>query len=208
MSLKRWAGFCVVSLVFIPVVLLGAHGSWAAEKKALSWGTTATTSGLFPFFVVTAKILNEKIPEINMTVRSTGSGVHNARLLEKREVDIGACDTSLFAEALQGKGPFEGKPFPDLRLLFVKMTNPLQFVVSEKSAIKDIYGLEGKAFTPGMLGSTAEMSAMGIFRLLGVHPKIRHASYADALETMKNEMIVGFAKFGVRIPRFWISPRP
>ena len=151
------------------------------------------------YFVVTAKILNAKIPEINVTVRSTGSGIHNIRLLEKREVDLGAIDTSGAWAALVGKEPFEGKPFPDadMRILYIIATNPLQFVVSEKSGVKDIYGLEGKTYTPGMLGSTGESTTTGILNILGVHPKMRHMSYADALEAMKNEQIVGFSKYSV-----------
>ena len=170
---------------------------WAAEKKAITWGTTSSTSGVFTYYVVTAKILNDRIPEMNVTVRATGGGVHNTRLLEKREVDMGALDTRCNWDAIQGVGPFKGNPFPDLRLLNVSMTNPLQFVVSEKSGVKDIYGMEGKMVTPGMLGGTAEQAGMEIFRLLGIRPKLRHMSYADAIEAMKNEQIVGFVKYGV-----------
>lgn len=197
MFAKRCFGFRLVSFIFLFFIFSGTCESLAGEKKALTWGTAPTTSGTFTYWVAAAKIFNEKIPEVNIMVRSTGASVHNARLLEKREVDMGAVDTRTLWEAIQGKGSFEGKPFSDLRLLYVNMTNAYQFVVSEKSGIKDIYGLEGKLFTPGILGSSAEKTAMDIFRILRVNAKLRHASYADALEAMKNEMIVGFGKYGV-----------
>jgi hypothetical protein len=82
-------------------------------------------------------------------------------------------------------------------LYAVSLNNPLQFVVSEKSNVKNIYGLEGKPFTPGLLGSSAEKIAMEIFQTLGVKPRIRHSSYADAIEQMKNDQIVGFGKLGL-----------
>jgi TRAP transporter TAXI family solute receptor len=195
MSSKEKGRICFILLIFVLLTILGSNHSFAVDKKALTWGTTATTSGAFTYFVVAAKILNEKIPEINITVRSTGASVHNTRLMEKREIDMGGVDTKTAWEAMQGKGTFEGKPFPDLRLLYViNYTNPLQFVVSEKSGIKDIYGLEGKSFTPGAIGMSAEKITTEIFSILGVRPKLRHASYADALESMRNEMIVGFSK--------------
>ena len=83
-------------------------------------------------------------------------------------------------------------------MLYVSMTNPLQFAVSEKSGVKDIYGLEGKIVTPGMLGGTAEQAGMEIFRLLGVHPKLRHMSYADAIEAMKNPKFSGIVNQKVK----------
>ena len=194
---KKGVRCCWVLSVAVFLILSGLDHSFAAERKAVTWGSTSTTSGAFAYFVAAAKILNDKIPEINITVRSTGAGVHNARLMEAREVDFGAIETGLIWDAMQGSGPFKGKPNPDLRLLYVNMTNPLQFVVSEKSGIKDIYGLEGKTFTPGMLGSGAERAAIDIFRILGVKPNLRHMSYADAVEAMKDERILGFAKYAV-----------
>jgi hypothetical protein len=141
-------------------------------------------------------VLNEKIPGININVRSTGGVAHNMRLLEKSEIDIGAIDTKICWEAIHGEGSYAGKPFKDLRLLYVSQTNKLQIVVSEKSGIKDVYGLEGKLFCPGPLGSSTETIAQDIFRILGVHPKIRHASLADGVEQMKNEMVLGLGKMG------------
>ena len=185
----------VLLVVFIFATFFGPNYSLAAERKAVTWGTTSSSSGLYALFVMTAKIFNDNIPEINVTVRSTGANVHNVRLSEKGEIDIGVVDTRTAVLAIQGKAPFEGKPFPDLRLLYaITGNNALQFVVSEKSGVKDIYGLEGKPFTPGMLGSSTEMHLQDFFRALGVHPKIRHSSYADAIEMMKNEVIVGFGK--------------
>jgi TRAP transporter TAXI family solute receptor len=195
MCRKKWVRFCLVFLVFILTILFGQNDSLGVERKTLTWGSTSTTSGAFTFFAVVAKMLNDTIPEINVSVRSTEASVHNARLFEKGEIDIGGIDTRTAWLALQGKGPFEGKPVPDLRLLHViTSNNALQFLVSESSGIKGIYGLEGKPFTPGMLGSSTEQLSTEIFRTLGIRPKFRHSNYADAIEGMKNEIVVGFAK--------------
>jgi TRAP transporter TAXI family solute receptor len=183
-------------LVFIFSISFGPNASQAAEKKTLSWGSTATTSGSFPYFPVTAKILNDNIPEINLTVRSTGAVVHNARLLEKREVDIGAIDTKFAHKMIQGIEPYEGKPFSDIRFLYVNATNQNHMVVSEKSGIKDIYGLEGQIFCPGMQGSSTADTFMQVLRILKINAKIRHHSMADAIEAMQNEQIKGLAKDG------------
>lgn len=195
-SRKRFP-FWLIFLVIILWNFTGSYESRAAERKSLTWGTTQSTSGPFALYVVMAKMLNSKIPEINVTVRSTGGSVMNARLMEKGEIDIGVSDTSITWKAIHGKPPFEGKPFPDLRILHVTMTNPLQYVVSERSGIKDIQGLEGKLLCPGMLGGGTEKMTADIFEVLGIHPKYRYSNYADAIEAMKNENIVGIGKAGV-----------
>ena len=156
-----------------------------------------STSGAFPLYVVTAKMFNDKNPDIRVTVRETGGGVHNFRLMEKREIDFGMNDTRGAWDAMNGQGSFVGKPFPDIRLLYVIQVNPLQFIVSGNSGVKDVYGLEGKVYCPGQRGGTTEQVGMEIFKQLGVHPKLHYASYADAVESMKNERIVGFVKYNV-----------
>ena len=193
---KRTVLFLLMSLVVISPILFGSNESWGAEKKSLTWATTASTSGVFAYFVGAAKILNEKLPEVNMTVRATGGGVHNTRLLEKREVDLGAMDSSTAWEADHGEGNFAGKPFKDLRMLYVSATYALQFAVSEKSGVKTVYDLEGKTICPGMLGGSTERTVVEIFKALGVRAKIRNMGYADAIEAMKNEQIAGFGKRG------------
>ncbi len=116
MFLKKSVQFSLISLVLTLMILCGPRPSLGAEKKTLTWGSTATTSGLFTYYVIAAKILNNRIPELNLTIRSTGGGVHNARLLEKQEIDIGSIATSTTWEAKEGKGVFKDKPFPDFRL--------------------------------------------------------------------------------------------
>ncbi len=186
---------CVASVALLLVALSAPSICFSAEKKMLTWGTTSSTSGLFSLFVMMSKIINDQVPEINVSVRSTGASVHNVKLFEKNEIDIGAIDTRTAWQASQGKGPFEGKAVPNLRLLHViTWNNAIQFVVSETSGIKNIYDLNGRTFTAGMLGSSTEMNATDIFNALGIHPKLRHSSYADAVEAMKNQMIVGFGK--------------
>jgi TRAP transporter TAXI family solute receptor len=196
---KKYHKFCFVPIITFFTVCFLLSNSLAVEKKPLVWGSTSTTSGIFMYFTVASKVLNERLPEINITIRSTGASVHNTRLLEKKEIDLALSDTQTAADALYGKGSFVGKPYDGLRLLHViHLHNPMHFVVSEKSGVKGIYELEGKPFIPGMLGSAAERTTMEIFRVFGVKPKLRHSSYADAVEAMNNGTVIGFGKYGWR----------
>ncbi|MEW6672558.1 MAG: TAXI family TRAP transporter solute-binding subunit [Thermodesulfobacteriota bacterium] len=185
--------------VFLAIVLTGLSSlnSMAAEKKLLTWGTTVATSGVFPYYVYAGKVLNEKIPDINITVRPTGGGVQNVRMLMKHEIDIGSTTTATTWEVLNGTGPFKGTPYKDLRLLDVIMTNGLQIVVSEESGIKTVYDLEGKKISPGQAGGSIELYVTEILDVLGVHADIRRMTYEDAIESMKDRRIVGIAKMGV-----------
>ena len=136
---KKWVR---VFLLCTFLTLMGTQEAWTAEKTAITWGTTSSTSGTFSYYVVAAKILNAKIPEVNITIRSIGGGVHNTRLLEKREVDMGSADTSTSWQAAQGEGSFQGKPFPDLRLLNLSATNPFQFMKPSRRIPRPVDGDE------------------------------------------------------------------
>jgi TRAP transporter TAXI family solute receptor len=194
---KRLIRICFTVFVLLCLIAIGSGVCSAAERKTLTWGTTASTSGVFPYYVFTAKMLNESVPEVNITVRATGGGIHNMRMMEKAEIDIGSCPTANSWEVVNGKGSFEGKPFPDIRLLYVIMTNGLQMAVSERSGVKTLKDLEGKKFCPGQLGGGIEQYVKEIFRILGIKPDLRFMSMADSIEAMKDERIVGMAKMGV-----------
>ena len=194
---KKTINFYFILSVTLFLLCFPADHTIAAGKKSLTWGTTAATSGVFPYYVYAGKVLNGKIPEINITVRPTGGGVQNIRLLMKNEIDIGSTSTATSWEVLNGTGPFKGTPYKDLRLLDIMMTNGLQIVVSKESGIKTIYDLEGKKFSPGQAGGSIERYVSQILNVLGVRPDIRKMTYVDAVEAMKDRRIVGIAKMGV-----------
>jgi TRAP transporter TAXI family solute receptor len=196
--LKRGIQLCAAILVSVFLIHVSSDGAWAAQRKPLAWATTASSSGVFSYHVAAAKVLNDNVPEINLSVRATGGGNQNARMLQKNETDIAAMDSSTGWEAAQGQGNFVGKPYNDIRLLYVSMTNALQIVVSERSGVKTARDLEGKTLCPGMLGGSTEKAVVDIFKVLGVNVKIRNMGYADAIEAMKNEQVTGFGKRGTR----------
>ena len=196
--LKRGIQLYTAILVSIFLIHASCDGAWAAQRKPLAWATTSSTSGVFSYHVAAAKVLNDNVPEINLSVRATGGGNQNARMLQKNETDLAAMDSSTGWEAAQGEGNFAGKPYKDIRLLYVSMTNALQIVVSERSGVKTARDLEGKTLCPGMLGGSTEKVVVDIFKALGVNVKIRNMGYPDAIEAMKNEQITGFGKRGAR----------
>ena len=188
--------FCLVFLFCIAMVLSGANESLAAQKKMLTWGTSPAATSSFVYFTTAAKILNEKIPEINITVRATGAGVQNVNLLIKGEVDMGATDTGIAHEAYQGKGVSKGNRVgisacysSGMRLIRL-ISLLLKRVASRTStALK-----EGSY--PGPLGSGARRDATDIFRILGVRPNIRQSSSADAMQAIQDGRIIGYSRFG------------
>lgn len=196
--LKKGIQLCAVMVVSVFLLHLSSGGALAAQRRPLAYATTASSSGVFSYHVAAAKILNDNVPEINLSVRATGGGIQNARMLQKNETDLATMDSSTGWEAAQGQGNFEGKPYKDIRLLYVSMTNALQFVVSERSGVKTARDLEGKTICPGMLGGSTEKVVVDIFKALGVNVKIRNMGYADAVEAMKNEQVTGFGKRGTR----------
>lgn len=195
---KRRTRWYVITAMFLMVFAVYCGRSEAAGKRYfITWGTTSPTSSVYSYYGVLAKFLNSEIPNINVTLRATGASVENTKLLQKGEVELGGATSKTMWEARKGIGPFKGHPYLDGRVVYPIASNPLQFVVSEKSGIKSIYDLEGKPFTPGQIGSAAEETSMDILKALGIKPRIRLSSYQDAVEAMKDRSIVGFSVFAV-----------
>lgn len=191
-----WATVLVCIFLVLPFATTKATA--AGKKYLVTFGTTTPTSSVYTYYVNLAKILNQEVPEIQVTVRATGASVVNTKLLAKGEVEFGSSTSNTVWLACKGKGAFKDKPYCDARVAWAIRTPPLEFVVSEESGIKDIYGLEGKIFCPGIRGSAAEQIAQNIFKILAIKPNLRYSSYSDAIDAMKDKRIFGIAKFGMR----------
>jgi uncharacterized protein len=192
--------------VLFCLVLAFGFGGWmhpapasAASKKQLAMGSTQSSSSHYAYFVAVAKIINAKVPEVNISVVETGASVDNINRIRKGDLDLGMTTIHLQYQAYHGLEVWKGKPIKDQVVLWVYQPAPQNFVVREDSGVKSVQDLAGKAFNPGMRGSATEKTAEHILEALGVAPSYYRGGTEDTVASIKDKRIVGYVKSGAGV---------
>lgn len=189
---------CLLLLVTATLVVACAGpGPAAAPAKApmkLLMGTTSSGSSAYIYYVAIAKVINSKVPEVNVTVVESGASVDNVKRMETGEFHLGLVTQDAAYQAFHGMGPWQDKPQPWLRTLWIRLTVPVAYVVREDSGIKSLRELDGKELNPGMRGSATEKQTEAVMETLGIKPKWYRGDTADAVSAVKDRRIVGYVK--------------
>jgi TRAP transporter TAXI family solute receptor len=198
MPLRKTIPFCFVfALGFGGWIMPGP--TLAASKKLLAMGTTQSSSSHYAYFVAVAKVINTRVPDVNVTVVETGASVDNINRIKKGELDLGMTTIHLQYQAYHGIEGWKGKAIKDQYVLWVYQPAPQNFVVREDSGVKSVYDLTGKSFNPGMRGSATEKTVENICDALGVTPNYRRGGTEDTVAAIKDKRIVGYVKSGAGI---------
>jgi TRAP transporter TAXI family solute receptor len=192
---KKRGIFIPFQTIVLGLALLLLPGiSFGASKTLLGLGTTQSSSSLYAYFVAVAKVINTKLPDVNVTVVETGAAVDNINRIKKGELDLGLTLMHMQFQAYHGLGPWKGKPVNDQYMLWIYEVSPLNFVVRDDSGVKSVYDLVGKPFNAGIRGSATEKTAEAILDALGVSPKYYRGGTEDAVAAIKDRRIVGYVK--------------
>lgn len=133
-------------------------------------------------------------PEINVTVIETGATVDNIQRMSNKQIDFGMSVMPSQYEAINSLGAWKEKTNKDLRVLWAYVAIPETYIVRADSGINSIHELDGKPFNPGLRGSASEAMTEALFNELGIQPKYFRGSLGDALESVKDNRIVGLSK--------------
>lgn len=184
---------------FILLVLLSllSGTSWAQEKKILlRLGAVPSGSGWYFWLSQAATVISRHHPQIEISVRETGGTRENTIRMSKNELELGLTEALVAYEAYRGIGRFQGKPTPNMRLLWTGALGYLHWAVGKDTGIKTFEELEGKLFNPSTIGGGGEYITQKVFELLGFKPKFYRTKLADAAEAYKDGRIVGFSYNG------------
>lgn len=168
----------------------------AAQKSSLTLGSTNATSSHYVAAVAMSKAIKQAMPATNVSVVETGASVDNVRRLVKKELDLGLVALDTGVQALNGTGPFEGRPVKDLLALYVYDDSVLNIAVRADSGITSLPELNGKRLNAGIRGSGAELLTREAMAVLGIKPDWVSGSVKDAVEAVQNRQIVGYSKYG------------
>ena len=167
----------------------------SGDRKQLTFGATAATSGAYTYIVSAAKVINAQVPDVSVTVAESGASVENINRMAQETFHLGIATADTAYKAINGIEPWPAdKAVKDLRVLFVWDITAQSFVVREDSGVKKLEDLEGKDFNPGIRGSATENLAKQTLEALGIKPKLYIADTADAVAAIKDKRIVGFVK--------------
>lgn len=167
----------------------------AKEAVRLIHGTSQLNSAYGIYSAAVVNMLNKKVDGVNITLVENVGIVNNLKRLRAGEADFAMGDHLITFMAYDGllKG-WEDNPQKDLRLLWVFTTIANAIVVSDRAGIKSFADLHGKAFSPGGQGSSAEVTTLQSFEVLGIKPQFYRGSMSEMIGAFKDRRIVGFVK--------------
>lgn len=175
----------------------GASGEAAIEATDLTWGTGTLGGTIQLMGTACASVLQEKIPNMSVTVQATGGSIENCRLLASGDINIG--HTTQMYDAYVGQGPFaEDGPNDKILALMDLYDVESVAIVLDKSSIQSLEDLEGKTVVLGPSGSgiasmaTALMSAYGYNDSNCKMLNLANDQAVDALKDGTVDMIWGF----------------
>jgi TRAP transporter TAXI family solute receptor len=157
------------SLLLLIVVASACSPGTGQRAQFLSIATGGTGGVYYPYGGGVAKVLNEHLPGVRATAEVTAASVDNLKLIRDGRADIAFTLADTLADAVQGRGAFEGRPVPAASLA-VLYTNYTQLVTTTGSGVRSVADLRGKTISTGAPGSGTEVIALRVLRAAGIDP--------------------------------------
>jgi hypothetical protein len=167
MRMMKWLA---LSLLPFPLSLCLACGdSRTPGARFLSVATGGTGGVYYPYGGGLAKVLNENLPGVRATAEVTAASVDNLKLIRDGRADIAFTLADTLADAVAGRGPFDGREVPaaSLAVLYSNYTHVVTFA---SSGVTSIAGLRGSVISTGSPGSGTEVVAFRLLRAAGLDP--------------------------------------
>ena len=192
-------GYLVSFLVFLLVWAASDLSQAQTKRKRMEFymGSTQSTSSYYANTLAWAKVINDNVPNVHITVVESGATYDNLDRTRNGEFQLSMPSAySGVIESYHGLGRYKGKPDPSLRMM--SASNPLAvfYMVRKDSGITDIQGLDGKKFYAGPTGHISGVGTQKVFDKVGIHPKYFIGGFADAVTATQDNRIVGFSKSG------------
>jgi hypothetical protein len=146
--------------------------------------------------VALSRIFNKYVPGLRVTVVESGCSHENFIRLESGDLDFSGCSGSESAmDAYYGLRAWDGNPQSYARQLLTYSVGGQMIMVREDSGITSIKELEGIKFFMGQPGTGTPLTLGPFFEAIGVSPEPVYGSMADGRDMVKENKIVGMAKY-------------
>jgi TRAP transporter TAXI family solute receptor len=124
-----------------------------ASAQVLTLGTNPQGSQIFSAGAAVAKVATEKL-KMQLRVQPMAGSSTYIPLINTGEVDFGVANVEETTSSIAGRGQYEGKPNPNLRLVTVLFQLPVSILVAGDSPAKSIKDLKGMRVGGGFAGQT------------------------------------------------------
>lgn len=182
--------------------LIGAP-ALAQSRTRLTIVTGGTGGVFYPYGGGIAKILSEKVPNMQATSQVTGGSVDNCKLVAAGDADIGFSTLDSAYDAMTGTGAYQKDGKLDVRVLAVLYDSFLHVVGAQGAGATTVASLKGKRVSVGSAGSSTESIADRVLEAAGLNPKTDitrdNLGVAESAGALKDGKVAAF---------FWIGGIP
>ena len=187
----------VVALLAFALVLTACGGkregasNTAGEGGSITFGSGVTTGVFYQLGGSMAQLISRDLPGYRATASETGGSGQNIQGLVQGNFDIGFSAGDTAADAVAGRGTFEG-PQP-VRALAQLHPGYVQILARTEAGINSIADMRGKRIAVGAPNSASETIAQRVLQAAGVDPakdiSAQRQGLTEAVEGMKDGTI-------------------
>jgi TRAP transporter TAXI family solute receptor len=146
----------IVAMVGLILGLIGGSTVYGATQ--FNWAAAGVGGAYYPLSIAIGKVIEKHVPEVKITIETTGGGVENARLVGAGDNDLGMANSNFNYFALKGMDPYK-KAYKLYSAGYLYAAS-LHIIVPAHSPIKSIKDFKGKKIAIGPAGG----GTIGVFR--------------------------------------------
>jgi len=139
-----------------------------SAKKLITLASGWVVGVYFPLAGALSRIAYEKIPDVKITVESSGASVANAKLIASGDADMAILQNDIAFYALKGVKPMFDKPIANMRGMTSLYEEHIQIQTRKDANIRSPKDLKGKRVAVGPLGSGTEQNTIQILEAYGL----------------------------------------
>ena len=208
--LPKNAGLVVIIFIIAVSLLTGCGGgqdgadpggeskSGSSDPVTMSIASGKAGGTWYPMGGALAEIIQQNIKGSSVSTMQ-GTGDANIMGVNNGQYTMGISFSFANADAVAGRGTFEGKKQENIVGMAALYPSPLQIVVKADAGINTIEDLKGKRIAPGLVGTSGEVLVRNILDVHGLSyddmSKVEHLAYADAAMLMKDGHLDAFMPF-------------
>ncbi|HEY7595689.1 MAG TPA: TAXI family TRAP transporter solute-binding subunit [Actinophytocola sp.] len=176
----------------------GGGGGCEAGEGRVTIATGNTGGVYYTLGGGLAQLISDETP-IKASAAETGASVQNIQQLVAGDYDIAFALADTSADAVEGKGTFDGKK-QDINALARIYSNYTQVVVRANSGISSVADMKGKKISTGSPKSGTEVIANRLLEAAGLDPakdvSAQRLALRQTVDQMKSGQIDGFVWSG------------
>jgi TRAP transporter TAXI family solute receptor len=191
MRKRWWISVLLISMVFF---ISSVHPDFAhSARKMVSIASGWVVGVYFPLAGAISRIAHEKLPDIKITVESSGASVANAKLIGTGDADLAILQNDIAFYAYRGTKPMFDRAISNIRGVATLYPEHCQIQARRAANIQSPKDLKGKRVAVGPLGSGTEQNAMQILEAYGLTfpdlAKVERLTAAESSDYLKDGRI-------------------